>query len=69
MVKQRAAMPWWLDDGTEICPACKQLYLYETQFRCSDCDGPSCGECVETSSSVTVVTVTCSACVPAKEAV
>ena len=36
---------WWLSDGDEECPHCGQLYIYELEFRCPDCDGPCCAHC------------------------
>jgi hypothetical protein len=55
-------MPWWLEDGTEVCPICRQLYLYETEYRCTDCDGPMCESCVQTRESLTVVCGPCLEC-------
>ena len=43
--KQNA--PWWLDEGTETCPACSHAYVIQTEYRCVECDGPLCGMCVE----------------------
>lgn len=59
MTKLRLLKAWWLEDGTEICPICNQLYLYETEYRCVDCDGPSCENCVEVRESSTVVCKPC----------
>lgn len=61
MVKLRI-QAWWLETGTEICPACHQLYLYEAEYRCGDCDGPICSECAQQSKSLTVVCATCVEC-------
>jgi hypothetical protein len=36
---------WWLSDGDEECPHCAQLYIYEVEFRCTECDGPGCPHC------------------------
>ena len=47
MAKGSHSRPWWLEDGTEICSVCHHLYLYETEYRCSDCDGAVCSECIE----------------------
>lgn len=38
--------PWWLATGDEECPHCGQLYAYEAEFRCPDCDGAICMHCV-----------------------
>jgi len=56
MVKRSFSRPWWLEDGTEICSVCHHLYLYETEYRCSECDGAVCTECV------VVASVTCLPC-------
>jgi len=53
---------WWLEPGTEICPSCDHFYLYETEYRCSDCDGPMCSDCVPERDTLTVVCGTCVAC-------
>jgi hypothetical protein len=37
--------PWWLSSGDHECPHCGQLYIYELEFRCPDCDGPCCIHC------------------------
>ncbi|MCM3902880.1 MAG: hypothetical protein ND866_14335 [Pyrinomonadaceae bacterium] len=52
---------WWLEPGTEICPGCHQLYLYETEYRCTDCDGPMCSDCASGRESG-VICATCVAC-------
>jgi hypothetical protein len=36
---------WWLSGGEEECPHCGQLYAYELEFRCPECDAPSCPHC------------------------
>jgi hypothetical protein len=35
---------WWLS-GEEECAHCGQLYPYELEFRCTECDSPSCPHC------------------------
>ena len=37
--------PWWLTSGDVVCPHCGQLYHYEREYRCPDCDEPSCRDC------------------------
>jgi hypothetical protein len=39
------SMAWWLE-GEEECPHCHQLYAYELEIRCPECDEPSCPHCV-----------------------
>ena len=39
------SVAWWLG-GDEECPHCHQLYAYEIEVRCPECDGPSCPHCV-----------------------
>lgn len=36
--------PWWLGGG-ERCPHCCQHYVFEAEYRCTTCDGPSCSLC------------------------
>jgi len=50
MAKRSYSTPWWLEDGTEICSVCHHLYIYETEYRCSECDGGVCSECVDMTS-------------------
>jgi hypothetical protein len=38
-------LPWWVEHANERCPACLQVYAYEVQVRCVDCDGPLCPLC------------------------
>jgi hypothetical protein len=53
---------WWLSGGEEECPHCGQVYAYEVEFRCPDCDSPSCPHCKRGHADV------CLACVePSKE--
>ena len=59
MKKGRNALPWWLEVGTELCPNCHQLYLYETEYRCADCDAPMCDACIRVRESVTIVCGPC----------
>jgi hypothetical protein len=62
MAKLRLVQAWWLEQGTEICPACNQLYLYETEYRCLDCDGPICSQCVQMKQTLKIVCPTCLEC-------
>jgi hypothetical protein len=50
---------WWLVDGTEICPGCRQAYAYHVEYRCVDCDGPRCPICVQTSETMEAVCEGC----------
>jgi hypothetical protein len=40
-----AMTAWWVSDGDEECPHCGQLYIYELEYRCPDCDSPTCLHC------------------------
>lgn len=62
MVELRIVQAWWLEAGTEVCPACHHLYLFETEYRCADCDGPICSDCVLERVSLTVVCPACFEC-------
>ena len=53
---------WWLG-GEEECPHCGQLYAYEIEFRCPDCDGPSCPHCRHTHSEGYVICLDCASTV------
>jgi hypothetical protein len=54
----RAITPWWLG-GDEQCPHCHQVYAYEVEVRCCECDGPSCPHCVTRHAETGLV---CGAC-------
>jgi hypothetical protein len=41
----RLSSPWWLGGGEEDCSHCGQVYVYELEFRCPDCDAPCCPQC------------------------
>jgi hypothetical protein len=62
MPRTRLVNPWWLEPGTEICPTCHQVYLYETEYRCTDCDGPRCQNCVQVREALTIVCLDCFDC-------
>ena len=56
MPKRQQLKPWWLEQGTEVCPICSHLYPYQTEYRCSDCDGAVCPNCID------LETMTCIPC-------
>jgi hypothetical protein len=56
-----APLPWWLSEGTETCPLCLQLYHFELEVRCPDCDRPRCPSCAQRL-DVTVVGISCDGC-------
>ena len=41
---QARVIAWWLG-GEEQCLHCGQLYAYEIEFRCPQCDSPGCPHC------------------------
>lgn len=41
----KKVLPWYLSGGDEQCPHCGQFYALELEFRCPDCDSPSCPHC------------------------
>lgn len=45
MKEKVRVVAWWLSSGEEECPHCGQVYAYEAEFRCPDCDSPSCRHC------------------------
>jgi hypothetical protein len=36
---------WWIGEGDEECAHCGALYVLELEFRCTQCDGPTCPHC------------------------
>jgi hypothetical protein len=57
--KTKQNTPWWLEAGTEICPACSQTYVIQTEYRCAACDGPLCGVCVESTIETEIICAGC----------
>ena len=55
---QARVVSWWLS-GEEQCLHCGQLYAYEIEFRCPECDGPSCPHCRKLHSAGHHVCVAC----------
>ena len=55
---QTRAVAWWLA-GEEQCLHCGQLYAYEIEFRCPECDSPSCPHCRKLHSEGHHVCLTC----------
>jgi hypothetical protein len=53
------SVPWWLA-GEEECPHCWQLYAYELEIRCAECDEPSCPHCSKQHLERGIVCVACS---------
>lgn len=43
--KANKTLPWYLSGEDEQCAHCGQFYAYELEFRCPDCDTPSCPHC------------------------
>jgi hypothetical protein len=60
-IEPAAPLPWWLSGGSERCPRCLQLYLYEVEVRCVSCDGPLCPLC-SVELSLTVQQACCGHC-------
>ena len=61
MVTPVRELPWWAHGGSERCPRCLQLFAYEAEYRCIDCDGPLCPFCAVTV-TVEVADVRCADC-------
>lgn len=51
--------PWWLMEGDEECLACGELYIYELEFRCPDCDTVTCIHCRRRGKNGRMVCVSC----------
>lgn len=51
--------PWWLMEGDEECSACGQLYIYELEFHCPECDMTTCIHCRRRHSDGRLVCVSC----------
>ncbi|HMG36016.1 MAG TPA: hypothetical protein VKM94_18920 [Blastocatellia bacterium] len=47
MAKRRLEVPWWLEQGTEVCAECEITYDYHVEYRCTACDAPLCPMCAE----------------------
>jgi len=45
-MEERQALPWWIQEGMEICGFCLQRYSYEVEYRCTACDRAVCPMCV-----------------------
>lgn len=54
-----APAPWWLMEGDEECPGCGELYIYELEFRCPECDTISCMHCRRRHSDGRWICVSC----------
>jgi hypothetical protein len=52
-------LPWWLDEGDHECPHCGRMYVYELEFRCTDCDAAGCAHCKATHAEGHLVCVDC----------
>ena len=52
------SMPWWLE-GEEQCPHCHQLYAYELEIRCAECDEPGCPHCMKQHVERGIVCIVC----------
>jgi len=50
---------WWLESGHDTCESCSYTYLYETGYRCVDCDAAICSICVEETIGVAVLCLGC----------
>jgi hypothetical protein len=68
MSEPRPDLPWWAAGGSERCPRCHQLYAYELEYRCVDCDGPLCPLCGVATLTVEVREVRCGECPLEEEA-
>ena len=55
----RRPAPWWLLEGDEQCHGCGQLYIYELEFHCPDCDTVTCMHCRRRHSDGRMVCVSC----------
>jgi hypothetical protein len=39
------ALPWWLEEGSELCTACETYHHAEALVVCAWCDGSLCACC------------------------
>lgn len=51
--------PWWLLEGDEECASCGQLYIYELEFRCPECETTTCLHCRRRHGDGRLVCVSC----------
>ena len=40
-----STVPWWIGQGDEECAHCGGTYVLHLEFRCTQCDGPTCPHC------------------------
>src|SRR5437016_9054351 len=52
---------WWLEEGAEVCPACGQTYVFQTEDRCEGCDGVVCAMCATQTTEIEIFCPPCSA--------
>src|SRR5437588_10262963 len=52
---------WWLEEGAEVCPACGQTYVFQTEYRCEGCDGVVCAICAIRTTEIEIFCPPCSA--------
>jgi hypothetical protein len=64
-----AVVRWWVSGGEEECPHCGQLYAFEVEFRCPECDRPCCPHCKSTHADKHIVCQECVGTSPAAEEV
>lgn len=57
--KSKQNAPWWLEPGTEVCPACNHTYAIQTEYRCVACDVVICAICVDGKIAAEISCVTC----------
>nr|WP_298723217.1 hypothetical protein [uncultured Steroidobacter sp.] len=53
------SVPWWLLEGDEECASCGQLYIYELEFRCPECETTTCIHCRRRRADGRLVCVSC----------
>ena len=62
-----ATTSWWLQGGDDECPHCGAVYVYELEFRCTECDGPGCLHCKVVRETGHMICVVCAEAPPEQQ--
>src|SRR5205807_5972143 len=57
--KTKHKRAWWLEEDAEVCPACVQTYAFQTEYRCTGCDGVVCAMCATQTTEIEIFCPPC----------